>query len=278
MLESIKKLRELTGAGMMEVKKALQDAAGDETRAVELLRERGIVKAAKKADREATDGLVRAFVSADGTFGALLEVNSETDFVARNEEFRNLVNDLVQQIAQNQALDGIVDPETLRNMRLASGESVDERLKAAIAKIGENLVLQRGARLSTRDGLIVSYVHANDRIGVLLELSGPKAEAEKVARDIALHIAAERPRYLVREEVNAEDLEKEREILKNKALNEGKKPEIVDKIIAGQLSKFYEDHVLLEQRFVKDNALTISQLLPSGVSIKRFARFEIGLK
>ncbi len=275
MMESIKKLREMTGAGMMDVKKALTDAGGDEEKAVALLRERGIVKAAKKADREATDGLVRAFVAADGKTAGLVEINSETDFVARNADFQKLVADFAQHVAQNANVDGTIEIETLSSQKFLDQEiSLGDHLAANISKIGENLVLHRAARFSSASGMVVSYVHQNDKIGVLVEIEGGDAV---LAKDVALHIAAERPRYLSRDEVNTDDLEKEKEILTNKALNEGKPANIVEKIVAGQLAKFYEENVLLEQKFVKDNDKTIKALV-GAAKIVRFARFEIGNK
>jgi elongation factor Ts len=277
MMESIKKLREMTGAGMMDVKKALTDANGDEDKAVALLRERGIVKAAKKADREATDGLVRAFVTADGKMAGLVEINSETDFVARNADFQALVAAFAQHVAQNNDVEGLIPADVLSSQKFLDKEiTLGDHLAAAIAKIGENLVLNRAARFSAGSGFVTSYVHANDKIGVLVELEG--TTDAQLAKDIALHIAAERPRYLTRDEVNTADLEAEKEILTNKALNEGKPANIVEKIVAGQLAKFYEENVLLEQKFVKDNSLVIGKMLPQGASIKRFARFEIGSK
>ena len=275
MMESIKKLREMTGAGMMDVKKALTDASGDEEKAVALLRERGIVKAAKKADREATDGLVRAFISADGKTAGLVEINSETDFVARNADFQKLVGDFAQHIAQNAAVNGIIEVETLSSQTFLDQEiTLGDHLAANISKIGENLVLHRAARFSSESGIVVSYVHQNDKIGVLVELEGGDLS---LAKDVALHIAAERPRYLSRDEVNTDDLEKEKEILTNKAINEGKPANIVEKIVTGQLAKFYEENVLLEQKFVKDNDKTIKALI-GAAKIVRFARFEIGNK
>ena len=277
MMESIKKLREMTGAGMMDVKKALTDAGGDEDKAVALLRERGIVKAAKKADREATDGLVRAFVSSDGKNAGLVEINSETDFVARNADFQNLVAEFAQHVAQNGGVDGVIEADVLSSQKFLGQEiTLGDHLAAAIAKIGENLVLHRAARFSSTSGFVTSYIHSNDKIGVLVELEG--TSDAQLAKDIALHIAAERPRYLERTEVNAEDIEKEREILTNKALNEGKPQNIVEKIVSGQIGKFYEETVLLEQKFVKDPNTTVAKLLPAGAKIVRFARFEIGNK
>ncbi len=275
MMESIKKLRELTGAGMMDVKKALEDASGNEDNAVALLRERGIVKAAKKADREATDGLVRAFVSADGKRAGMVEINSETDFVARNSDFQALVAEFAQHVSENNDVEGIIGADVLSSQKFLNKEiTLGDHLAAAIAKIGENLVLNRAARFSATAGTVTSYIHSNDKIGVLVEIEGGNAQ---LAKDVALHIAAERPRYLAREEVNTDDLDKEKEILTNKALNEGKPQNIVEKIVQGQLSKFYEENVLLEQKFVKDNSVSISNLIGSA-KIVRFARFEIGNK
>jgi elongation factor Ts len=275
MMESIKKLREMTGAGMMDVKKALVDANGDEDQAVALLRERGIVKAAKKADREATDGLVRAFVSSDGKTAGLVEINSETDFVARNADFQAMVLEFAQHVSENSGVDGTVGADVLSSQKFLNQEiTLGDHLAAAIGKIGENLVLNRAARFSSSAGIVTAYIHSNDKIGVLVETEGLEAST---AKDLALHIAAERPRYLDRSEVNADDIEKEREILTNKAINEGKPEAIVEKIVSGQLSKFYEETVLLEQKFVKDNSVTIKSLVSAG-KIVRFARFEIGNK
>jgi elongation factor Ts len=277
MMESIKKLREMTGAGMMDVKKALTDAEGDEEKAVALLRERGIVKAAKKADREATDGLIRAFLSSDGKTAGLVEINSETDFVARNSDFQAMVADFARHVAENGAVDGAIGMDVLSSQKFLNQEiTLGDHLAENITKIGENLILNRAARFVATTGFVTTYIHQNDKIGVLVEIEG--TNDAQIGKDIALHIAAERPRYLTRDEVNTTDLEKEREILSNKARNEGKPENIIEKIVAGQLAKFYEDNVLLEQKFVKDNNMTISQLLPAGASIKRFARFEIGNK
>ena len=264
MMESIKKLREMTGAGMMDVKKALSDAEGNEDKAVALLRERGIVKAAKKTDREAREGLVRFVV--DGSKAAMVEVNSETDFVARNSDFQALV----QQLAEAALQAGTSDVEAFRNFTLAGGDTVGNELAAAAGRIGENLVLNRVAYVEGQN--LAGYVHSNGKIGVLVDLAGGTQEQ---AKDVALHVAAERPQYLSRDEVNAEDIEKEREVLTNKAINDGKAPEMAAKIVNGQIGKFYEERVLGEQKFVKDNSLTVAKYL-GDTGIRRFVRFEIG--
>ena len=264
MLESIKKLREMTGAGMMDVKKALSDAGNDEDKAVALLRERGIVKAAKKSDREAKEGLVRFVV--DGKRAAMVELNSETDFVARNSDFQALVEEL----AQAALMAKTDDLATFKQYKLASGDTVENTVAAAAGRIGENLVLSRVAYLEGQT--LAGYVHSNGKIGVLVDLAGG---SEQQAKDVALHVAAERPQYLSRDEVNADDIEKEREILTNKAVNEGKNPDLAAKIVNGQIGKFYEERVLPEQKFVKDNSMTVGKYL-GDTAIQRFVRFEIG--
>lgn len=271
MLESIKKLRESTGAGMMDVKKALTDANGNEDQAIALLRERGILKAGKKADREAREGLVAFVLSDDKKRAAIVEVNSETDFVARNADFQAMVVGLAQSLLENKS----ADLESFKASHI-NGESVETSVAAAAGRIGENLVLNRVAYLET-PGVVAGYVHSNGKIGVLVELDNVTdlALATQIAKDVALHVAAERPIYLHRDEVNADDIEKEREILTNKAINEGKPPQLVEKIVTGQLAKFYEEKVLLEQRFVKDNDKRVQETL-GGHGVASFVRFEIG--
>ncbi|GGJ23056.1 translation elongation factor Ts [Deinococcus roseus] len=269
MMESIKRVREITSAGIVDVKKALTDAEGNEEKAVALLRERGIAKAGRKADREAKEGLIAFQVSEDGKRAALVEVNSETDFVARNADFQALVKQLAE-VALNARTS---DLEVFKNADLGNGETADTAVKGAAGKIGENIVLSRVAYLES-DGVVGAYVHSNGKIGSLVALSGADAA---VAKDIALHVAAERPRYLDRSEVDNSAIEAEREILTNKAINEGKPAQIVEKIVAGQLGKFYEETVLREQKFVKDNSLTVAKYAGDN-TINSFVRFEIGSK
>lgn len=263
MMESIKKLREMTGAGMMDVKKALADAEGNEEKAVALLRERGIAKAVKKGDREAREGIVRFAV--EGNRGAIVEVNSETDFVARNSDFQALVEKLAQAALSAKTS----DLETFKAYSF-EGEGVGDMVAAAAGKIGENLVLNRVQYVEGNQ--LAGYVHSNGKIGVLVDLEGGD---ETKAKDVALHVAAERPQFLTREEVNSSDIDKEREILTNKALAEGKPQQIVEKIVEGQIGKFYQERVLPEQTFVKDNSLTVSKYL-GDAKVKKFVRFEVG--
>ncbi|AKH16090.1 MULTISPECIES: translation elongation factor Ts [Deinococcus] len=263
MLESIKKLRELTGAGMMDVKKALADADNNEEKAIALLRERGIAKAVKKGDREAKEGIVRFAV--DGNRAAIVEVNSETDFVARNSDFQAVV----EKLAQAALAAKTSDLDTFKAYTV-DGETVADLVAATAGKIGENIVLNKVAYLE--GSTVAGYVHSNGKIGVLVDVEGG---SEAQAKDVALHVAAERPQFLTRDEVDSSDIEKEREILTNKALNEGKPQQIVEKIVEGQIGKFYSEKVLPEQAFVKDNSLTVAKYL-GGATVKRFVRFEIG--
>lgn len=263
MMESIKKLREMTGAGMMDVKKALADAEGNEEKAIALLRERGIAKAVKKGDREAKEGIVRFAV--EGNRAAIVEVNSETDFVARNADFQATVEKLAQAALQAKTS----DVEEFKKF-VVDGESVGDMVAATAGKIGENIVLNRVAYLEGQN--VAGYVHSNGKIGVLVDLSGGD---EAKAKDVALHVAAERPQYLTRDEVETGDIDKEREILTNKALAEGKPQQIVEKIVEGQIGKFYQERVLPEQTFVKDNSLTVAKYL-GDASVNKFVRFEIG--
>lgn len=263
MLESIKKLRELTGAGMMDVKKALADADNNEEKAIALLRERGIAKAVKKGDREAKEGIVRFAV--DGNRAAIVEVNSETDFVARNSDFQAVV----EKLAQAALAAKTSDLDTFKAYSI-DGETVADLVAATAGKIGENIVLNKVAYLE--GSTVAGYVHSNGKIGVLVDVEGG---SEAQAKDVALHVAAERPQFLTRDEVDSSDIEKEREILTNKALNEGKPQQIVEKIVEGQIGKFYSEKVLPEQAFVKDNSLTVAKYL-GGATVKRFVRFEIG--
>ena len=263
MLESIKKLRELTGAGMMDVKKALADADNNEEKAIALLRERGIAKAVKKGDREAKEGIVRFAV--EGNRAAIVEVNSETDFVARNSDFQAVV----EKLAQAALAAKTSDLDTFKAYTV-DGETVADLVAATAGKIGENIVLNKVAYLE--GSTVAGYVHSNGKIGVLVDVEGG---SEAQAKDVALHVAAERPQYLSRDEVNSGDIDKEREILTNKAINEGKPAQIVEKIVEGQIGKFYSEKVLPEQAFVKDNALTVAKYL-GDAKVQKFVRFEIG--
>ena len=264
----VKELREKTGAGMMDCKKVLTETNGDMEKAIELLRERGIAKAAKKSDRIAAEGLVYAYVSEDQKIGVLVEVNSETDFVAKNEEFQKFVADIAVEIAKQ-------NPANVEDLLTKSlnGRTVKEVLTDKIATIGENMSIRRFVRFETT-GLVESYIHGNGKIAVLVELTKPEKE---LAKDICMQVAAAKPEYLNREAVPAEVLNKEMEVLKAQAVNEGKPEQIAEKIVQGRIGKFYSEVCLVDQEFVKNPDVKIGQLVKEkGTEIVRFARFEKG--
>ena len=266
----VKDLREKTGAGMMDCKKVLTETNGDMEKAIELLRERGIAKAAKKSDRIAAEGLVAAYVSEDGKVGAVVEVNSETDFVAKNDEFKAFVADVAEQVAKQNPANV---EELLAEKSIKEDKTVGEVLTDKIAKIGENMSIRRFARFES-NGLIEKYIHGDGKIGVLVELNGGDSE---VAKDVCMQIAAAKPEFLNRESVPAERLEKEMEILKAQAMNEGKPEAIAEKIVQGRVGKFYSEICLVEQEFVKNPDMKVSEVLASkGAEAVRFARFEKG--
>ena len=267
----VKELREKTGAGMMDCKKVLTETNGDEEKAIELLRERGIAKAAKKSDRIAAEGLVAAYVTDDHKIGAVVEVNAETDFVAKNEEFRTFVNDIVKQIvAKNPAT---VEELLAQKSDVEPDKTVQDVLTNKIATIGENMSIRRFERFETT-GLIESYIHGAGKIGVLVEMEGGNSE---LAKDVCMQIAAARPEYLDRNDVPADRVEHEMEILKAQAVNEGKPEAVAEKIVQGRIGKFYGEICLVEQDFVKDPSQKVGKLVESkGAKIVRFARFEKG--
>ena len=269
--ELVKDLREKTGAGMMDCKKVLTETNGDMEKAIELLRERGIAKAAKKSDRIAAEGLVYAYVTSDKKVGTLVEVNSETDFVAKNEDFRTFVADVAEQIATKNPAD-VAELLSQESIKVA-GKTVQEVLTDKIATIGENMSVRRFVRFES-NGLIESYIHGDGKIGVLVDLA--KGESD-LAKDVCMQVAAARPEYLNREEVPEEKVQKEMEILKAQAMNEGKPAEIAEKMVKGRIGKFYGEICLLEQPFVKNPDIKVEDLVKSkNAEIVRFARFEKG--
>ena len=268
--ELVKNLREKTGAGMMDCKKVLTETDGDMEKAVELLRERGIAKAAKKSGRVAAEGLVAAYVSEDKKIGAIVEVNAETDFVAKNAEFVEFVNEIAKIVANvNPA-----DMEALLNSKYTGTEkTVKEVLTDKIATIGENMTIRRFERFES-EGLVESYIHGEGKIAVLVDF---KKGDSTLAKDICMQIAAARPEFLNREAVPADRVEKEMEILKVQAMNEGKPAEIAEKMVQGRIGKFYGEICLVDQEFVKDSSVKVGELIKSkDAEIVRFARFEKG--
>ena len=268
----VKDLREKTGAGMMACKKALTETNGDMEKAIEYLREKGITKAAKKSSRIAAEGLVLAYVSEDNKVGAAIEVNSETDFVAKNDEFREFVQALAKQVAINNPADveALLEEEYIDE----AGKKVSEVLTDKVAKIGENMNIRRFVRFETTDGMVESYIHGNGKIAVLVKMKNADTE---LAKDICMQVAAARPEYLNEASVPQERLTKEMEILKAQAMNEGKPEAIAEKVVQGRIGKFYSEICLVDQEFVKNPDMKVSDLLKSkGAEIIEFARIEKG--
>ncbi|AKG73781.1 translation elongation factor Ts [Salinicoccus halodurans] len=265
----VKELREKTGAGMMDCKKALQETDGDLDKAADYLREKGIAKAAKKADRIAAEGLVG--VKSEGNAAAIVEINSETDFVARNESFQSLVNDMATHILKTKP----ADLEAL-NASEMNGKKVEDVMTEAVSKIGEKLTLRRFAVAEKTDNdAFGEYLHMGGRIGVLTIVEG--STDEQAAKDVAMHAAALNPKYVSKDDVSQEELDHEKEVLKQQALNEGKPENIVDKMVEGRMRKYLEEICIVDQPFVKDSDQTVEQFLKSkGGTLKDFIRFEVG--
>ena len=263
----VKELREITGAGMMDCKKALVECEGDKDKAIDYLREKGISKAAKKAGRIASEGVVAAAVTADGKTACIVEINSETDFVAKNENFQNLVKKIAEHIVACKP----ADMDAL-NASQMDGKTVADVMTEAVASIGEKLSLRRFEVYTTEDGQLATYIHMGGKIGVIVELSGGD---EALGKDVAMQIAAAKPQCIGRADVDQEALAHEREVLRKQALEEGKPEKIVEKMVDGRINKYYKEVCLVEQEFVKDSDKTIKDIL-AGVEVRRFARFEMG--
>lgn len=265
----VKELREKTGAGMMDCKKALQEADGNMERAAEILREKGMSQAAKKADRIAAEGLSVIEISDDSA--VVVEINCETDFVAKNEGFQTLTKEIARHLLATKP----ADVESALATSMGDG-TLQDYLNENIAQIGERIDLRRFEIVEKPEsGVFGSYVHMGGKIGVVVALDGTSDES--LARDIAMHIAAANPRYVSRDQVSQEEVEKEREILKTQALNEGKAPHIVEKMVEGRLGKFFEEICANDQAFVKDPDKKVGKLLSEkGASIVSFVRYEVG--
>ncbi|MBE7086746.1 MAG: elongation factor Ts [Clostridiales bacterium] len=267
----VMELRKKTGAGVADCKKALIETDGDMEKAVDFLREKGIATAAKKASRIAAEGIVAAKI--EGNIGALVEVNCETDFVAKGDQYKDFVMDVADYVIKNDVKD---------IAELVSAK--ESETVAATAKIGEKIAIRRFVKYVSENGIVESYIHMGGKVGVLVEIEGCTCDAAKeLAHDVALQIAAAKPLYLTASEVPAEVLEHEKEILRAQALNEGKKPEIIDRMVEGRVKKYYDEFCLVNQAFVKDPSLTIEKVVKSyadkmgkALSIKRFTRFEMG--
>jgi elongation factor Ts len=273
----VKELREKTGVGMMDCKKALTETNGDVEGAIALLRKKGIAKAASKGSRVATEGLVGAFVSADGQMGALVEVNSETDFVARNEEFIDLVDNAAKFVVEKAPNDGGTADDLNPLQGWDGTATVDELIKTKISKIGEKLEIRRYARYkAAANSTVGCYIHLGGKIGVLVELAGA-GDLSALAKDIAMHVAASQPEFIGRDEVPADHVEKEKEILMAQPDLQSKPENVRIKMVEGRIAKFFEQICLVEQPFVKDPAISVSDLLKkSNATITRFTRFGLG--
>lgn len=300
----VKQLRERTGAGMMECKKALQEANGDIGEAEVVLRKRGIAGASKKESRSTKQGLIGSHISEGGHLGVLVEVNCESDFVARTEDFQALASDVAAHIAESKPkaihVEDVTEAEranfkqheALYEQKFTKDQSttVGEMVKSKIAKLGENINVSRFTLYQVNGtGTVGQYIHTGAQIGVLLEMNAPSAdtlakhEFKTLVRDVAMQIAAANPQFVSRDNVPADVLAKERSIQRERALNEGKPEKMVDKIAEGRMSKFYEEICLLDQPFIRENTISVGELirtagtkLGGAVGVSRFVRYKVG--
>ncbi|RFU61556.1 translation elongation factor Ts [Peribacillus glennii] len=268
--QMVKELREKTGAGMMDCKKALTETDGDMEKAIDFLREKGIASAAKKADRIAAEG--STYILTEGNEAVILEVNSETDFVAKNEGFQVLVKELAEHLLAKKP----ATVEEALEQTMENGTKVEEHINAAIAKIGEKLTLRRFEVMTKSDNdAFGAYLHMGGRIAVLTLLEG--TTDSEAAKDVSMHIAALRPKYVSRDQVSSDEIEREREVLTQQALNEGKPEKIVAKMVEGRIGKFYEEICVVDQSFVKNPDQKVGEFVKSkGGTIKSFVRYEVG--
>ncbi len=276
----VKALRDRTGAGMGDCKKALEETNGDMEAAIDYLRKKGAATAAKRADKAANEGVVATATSDNRSGAAIIEVNCETDFVARNEEFSSVVRRLAAHVLATRP----ADIEALMASEM-DGMTVTNWMNELLGKFNERIEIRRFQIISADGGFVADYVHNGDRLGVLIELSGSNGDerAVAVARDFAMQVAAMNPGYVRREEVPSADLERERQVLLEQTVNEGKKPEIAEKIVSGRIEKFYSESCLLEQTFVKDSSKLVRDVLSdlnkelgSSVDVVRFTRYNLG--
>ncbi|MCI5636731.1 MAG: translation elongation factor Ts [Sarcina ventriculi] len=279
--QAVKELRERTGAGMMDCKKALTETNGDMEKAVEVLREKGLAAAAKKAGRVAAEGIVKTFISEDMKKGAMVEVNCETDFVADNAEFIEFAGKVAEMAANND----VSTVEELVALKYNDDKTVQEVLTELIAKIGENMTVRRFEKVAVENGVVQSYIHGGGRIGVLVQLAcdSNSSELTQVAKDVCMQIAAANPLFLSENEVDSKALETEKEIYRAQALSEGKPEKIVEKMVEGRIKKYYKEVCLLNQPWVKDADKSISKYLEekskevgSPITVQKYFRFERG--
>ena len=275
----VKELREQTGAGMMDVKRALTEAGGNMEEARTILRKKGLAAATKKAGRVTAEGAVQAYTS--GNVGVLVEINCETDFVARTDQFRQFADDIAKRIAKSKA-------KTVEELASEpwNGETVAQQTQAIIAKIGENVTIRRFERYEAAPGATIgTYIHAGGKIGVMVELvaNNKNDRAGEVARDVAMHVAAAEPRFVRREDVTQKDIDSEREIARDQAAKSGKPENIVEKMVAGKINKFYGEACLLEQPYIRNDKQSVSDYLQTAgkeagcaYTVTRFVRYKLG--
>lgn len=282
---TVKELRDKTNAGMMDCKRALEETNGDLDAAITLLREKGIAKAAKKADREANEGTITARIAADGKSGILLEVNCETDFVSKNENFQGFVASIADALIGSNAAD-----LAAANAVVSNGLSIQDTIKAKITEIGENMLFRKYVRFEAQgEGAIASYIHMGGKVGVLVEVGTTNAATaategfRDLIKDITLHIAALNPRGLAREDISSEVVAAEEAIFRAQMLEQGKPEAMLDKILPGMMKKFFAENCLLEQGFVKDPSITVKGLLEAKgkelgdtLTLRRYVRFGLG--
>ena len=271
--QDVKRLREHTGVGMMDCKRALQEADGDFEKAIDLLRKQGQKVAAKRADREAIEGVVAVATTEDRMTGVIVEVNSETDFVARNEEFTSFADRTAAVALENRP----ADRATLLALDFDGGRTVEQAITDLTGKIGEKIDVRRVAVIETTNGgQVVGYVHPGSKLGVLVELSG-SGDLQTAGRDVAMQAAAMNPIATTRDDVPADVQEKEMEIGREAARNDGKPEHILEKIATGKLERYFKDNVLVEQPFVKDASMSVKQMLQNAdAELKQFVRFALG--
>lgn len=281
--QMVKDLREKTGAGMMDCKKALSSANGDVEKAIEILREKGLAAAAKKSGRIAAEGLVETYITDDKKCGAVVEVNCETDFVAANSDFTTLVKNVAKQAASSKAatIEELVEEKYIGDENI----TIKDAVTGLIAKLGENMAVRRFEKFAVNKGILQSYIHGGGRIAVMVELSCEKESdiLPELAREVAMQVAAANPIFLDRSAVDTETLDKEREIYRVQALNEGKPEKVVEKMVEGRIQKYFKETCLVEQVWIRNSDYTIKKLLEekskevgSPIIITKYARFERG--
>jgi elongation factor Ts len=270
--QQVKELRDATGVGMMDCKEALKEADGDFDEAVSILRKKGQEVASDRAAKEADEGLVVTALSDDASVGVIVEVNCETDFVARNDDFQAFADRVADRVLAERP----ADLDALKDLTYEDDATIEDELVALTGKIGEKLAVRRFDILESDAGQILSYIHPGSKLGVLVDVAGD-GEVDEAGRDVAMQIAALDPIAVSRDEVPDEVKEEEREVAREAALNEGKPEHVIDQIVDGKLERFFEDHVLLEQAFVKDSSVSVEEMLDdAGLRVQRFVRYALG--